>query len=159
MLQKYLLLSQLMLLFCLLRTCSGVSLKVLDFSSDNDWETDDMDNYTHATLKKKNLPSSFTICAAFMVEQWTSYKSADLFLLREDNGQIWNAVHIYSATTHTEFKIYLAGLHFHVNSESPFFPLQWTRVAFSFDHFSSTIILVVDGEQVLLKEALNIRSK
>ena len=45
------------------------SFKVLDFSFDNDGEADTKNVYTHASLQKGNIPSSFTICTAFMVEQ------------------------------------------------------------------------------------------
>ena len=45
-------------------------LKAFDFSLDNDWEPDENKSYTHASLWKENLPSSFTICSAFMVETW-----------------------------------------------------------------------------------------
>ena len=48
-------------------------LKALDFSLDNDGEPDKNKSYTHASLQKENLPSSFTICTAFMVERWTKY--------------------------------------------------------------------------------------
>ena len=43
-------------------------LKALDFSLDNDWKPDENNSYTHASLQKENLPPSFTICTAFMVE-------------------------------------------------------------------------------------------
>ena len=48
------------------------TLKVLDFSADNDNEPDSNDKYTKATLETGPLPDSFTICSAFMVEAWTS---------------------------------------------------------------------------------------
>ena len=56
-------------------------LKVLDFSLDNDWYSDDNYSFTHASLQKENFPSSFTICSAFMVEQWRKAKNSPLFLL------------------------------------------------------------------------------
>ena len=40
------------------------SLKAIDFSPDNDGKPDENNSYTHASLKKKNLPPSFTICTA-----------------------------------------------------------------------------------------------
>ena len=45
-------------------------LKALDFSLDGDWTPDANNSLTHASLQKENLPSSFTICAAFMLEKW-----------------------------------------------------------------------------------------
>ena len=63
-------------------------LKALDFSLDNDKKPDNSNSYTHASLKKENLPSSFTICTAFMVEAWTEYTDAALFVLQDDNA-LW----------------------------------------------------------------------
>ena len=45
--------------------------KAIDFSLDNDFSPDVNNSYTHASLQKENLPPSFTICTAFMVEAWT----------------------------------------------------------------------------------------
>ena len=58
----------------------------LDFSLDNDWKPDENKSYTHASLQKENLPSSFTICTAFMVEAWTKNADSFLFVLRDDRG-------------------------------------------------------------------------
>ena len=53
---------------CSVPFCSP--LKVLDFSLDNDWKPDANNSFTHASLQKENCPPAFTICIAFMVEQW-----------------------------------------------------------------------------------------
>ena len=70
---------------CILEVCSqlrkeqeyrdhyGSTLKALDFSSDNDWKVDESKSYTHASIQKKNLPPSLTICTALKVEAWTEY--------------------------------------------------------------------------------------
>ena len=79
------------------------SLKALDFSLDNDDEPDENNSYTHASLQKENLPSSFTICTSFMVEAWTKYTVANLFLLLDDRGNIWHLVEFFAADTFTEF--------------------------------------------------------
>ena len=56
--------------------------RVLDFSADNDFKPDTKGEYTGATLDAGALPESFTICSAFMVEEWTSdYQTADMFTL------------------------------------------------------------------------------
>ena len=47
------------------------SIKVLDFSLDSDGTVDDNGSYTSASLEVENLPTSFTLCGAFMVEQCT----------------------------------------------------------------------------------------
>ena len=80
--------------YCGVPFCSP--LKAFDFSLDNDWEPDENNSYTHASLWKENLPSSFTICTAFMVERWTQSVDSRLFVLRDDEGQIWHWINIYS---------------------------------------------------------------
>ena len=65
-------------------------LKALNFSLDNDWKSDKNNSYTHASLKKEDLPRSFTICTAFMVEAWAGYTSSRLFVLHADNGGVWH---------------------------------------------------------------------
>ena len=55
-------------------------LMALDFSLDNDQESDESNSYTHASLQKENLPPSFTICTAFMVEAWDDYQNAYLYV-------------------------------------------------------------------------------
>ena len=44
------------------------SLKLLDFSADNDYQRDDDGEITRAFSDFGALPESFTICSAFMVE-------------------------------------------------------------------------------------------
>ena len=64
------------------RSSISKTTRVLDFSADNDFKTDTNGEYTGATLDVGALPQSFTICSAFMVEEWTSYyQTADLFTL------------------------------------------------------------------------------
>ena len=62
-------------------------LKALDFSLDNDGKADENNSYTQATLQKENLPSSLTICTAFMVEAWTKYQNTWLYVLNNDKGE------------------------------------------------------------------------
>ena len=77
-------------------------LKALDFSLDNDYEPDENNSYTHASLQKENLPPSFTICTAFMVEAWNKYFDAKLFVLRDEKGEVWHWVQILAQDTYTE---------------------------------------------------------
>ena len=79
------------------------SLKALDFSLDNDDKADKNNSYTHASLQKENLPSSFTICTAFMVERWTEYTDLFPFVLQGDEEEFWHWVGIFAAETYTEF--------------------------------------------------------
>ena len=78
-------------------------LKALDFSLDNDWKLDESKSSTHASLQKENLPPSFTICTAFMVEAWSQDNDAWLFFLRDDIWDAWLFVGIGAMTTYSEF--------------------------------------------------------
>ena len=64
------------------RSSISKTTRVLDFSVDNDFKPDTNGEYTGATLEAGALSESFTICSAFMVEEWTSdYQTADMFTL------------------------------------------------------------------------------
>ena len=59
--------------------------KALDFSQDNDCRPDENGEFTKATFQIESLPSSFTICSAFMVEAlgeylniWSSHSSSKI---------------------------------------------------------------------------------
>ena len=144
--------------YCSVPICP--QLKALDFSSDNDWNPDMWANYTHATLKKKEMPSSFTICTSFMVDNWPLENSAFLFLLRDDSGEIWNYVQLYApAGNHTEFEIFLSGHTFQRNLPHIFFPVQWTRVCFSFNKSLSEVSLFIDGVQLVVSKVCDVKSQ
>ena len=101
-------------------------LKALDFSLDNDRKPDENNSYTHAFLRKENLPLSFTICAAFIVEAWTKSKVSELFSLRHDNGNIWNGVAMTATETYTQFGFQFEDSSASNQSETLFYPLQCT---------------------------------
>ena len=66
--------------YCSVPICGPTMLKVLDFSADNDHQTDSNGEYTMATLDVGTLPESFTICSSIMVNAWTTTtKSAFIF--------------------------------------------------------------------------------
>ena len=88
--------------YCSVPFCT---LKALDFSLDNDWKPDAKNRFTHAFLKKENLPSSFTICTAFMVEAWPDYLNAILFVLHDAEGGVWLWSQIYAEPSFTGFTI------------------------------------------------------
>ena len=124
--------------------------KALDFSLDNDCDPDENNSYTHVSLQKENLPSSFTICTAFMIEAWTEYTDAVLFGLRDEQGQNWLRVEIFAADSYTEFSFHFEDSPtFAAPAEFLFYPLQWTRVCLSQDSNTSEVRLVVDGEQLV----------
>ena len=127
-------------------------LKVIDFSLDGDWEPDANGSFTHASLWKENLPSSFTICAAFMVENWEDTNNSPLFLLLDNDGEEWLYVELYAGVGFIEFTINFASKIFSVKSPSLFFPMQWTRICFSFNSNTSLATLVVNGNQLVEKD-------
>ena len=103
------------------------SWKALDFSMDSDGQPDENNIYTLASLKIENLPPSFTICTAFMVEAWAEYTDAKLFALLGDNGEVWNWAKISAFETYTEFSFRWADSpEFSARSEILFYPLQCT---------------------------------
>ena len=128
-------------------------LKALDFSLDYDHEPDETNSYTHASLQKENLPPSFTICTAFMVDAWNEYQDARLFVLLDDNGEVWHSVKIFPQITYTQFSFEFEDSKESSNkSKILFYPLQWTRVCLSRDSNTSLVRLVVDSELVIEQE-------
>ena len=71
-------------------------IKALDFSVGSDVNNS-------ATLKKGNLPVTFTLCGAFMVERWGEYMNSPLFLLMDEDETTWFYVELYAANIYTEF--------------------------------------------------------
>ena len=141
------------------RDHSGSPLKALDFSLDNDGEPDENNNYTHASLLKENLPPSFTICTATMVEAWTKKNYGKLYLLRDNKGKRWHFVKIYAATSYTQFSfVFEDSPMFSNQSKILFYPLQWTRICLSKDSNTSLARLVVDGE-LLIEEKVKVENK
>ena len=80
------------------------TLKVLDFSEDNDHQPDSNGEYTSATLEAGPLPESFTICSALMVEAWTTeFTTTELFELLDNDGNRWGRIELNSASSYTEY--------------------------------------------------------
>ena len=74
------------------------TLKVLDFSDDNDQKRDSNDSVTGASLKVGSLPESFTVCSAMMVEPWTTeFSAARMFTLAYPDGGTWGKIDLYAA--------------------------------------------------------------
>ena len=122
---------------------------VLSFSDDNDNKADRNGEYTSATLEKENLPMSFTLCAAFMVESWnTNFNSAlVLSILAIDEHSVWGAILIHASNSYTDYELMLAGSKISKKIYKVFFPLQWTRICAMMDWpWLGQIVLVADGE-------------
>ena len=100
------------------------SMKVLDFSADNDNKPDSDGEYTSATLEGGALPESFTICMAFMLDAWsTSSISARMFVMLDpDFRDEYGSVSIDSNSYYTvEFGNMKTGIR---QSGTLYFPLQ-----------------------------------
>ena len=89
--------------YCPVVFCTQPTTKVIDFSLDVDQAPDSNGSYTSATLEKEDLPPSFTICTAFMVEAWnTEFTSAVMFTINDNGDGQWSYVTFYAASDHTE---------------------------------------------------------
>ena len=137
-------------------------LKALDFSLDNDNEPDETNSYTHAFLQKESLPSSFTMCTAYMVDawsRWAKYPATKIFVLLDDSGKDWLLITFYAAETYTKLLVKIEDSPLMENqSKILFYPLQWTRVCFSKDSNTSKVRLVVDGE-LLIEQKVKVKNQ
>ena len=136
------------------------SLKALDFSVDNDGKADQGGEFTHASLAKENFPAaSFTVCIAFMVEEWTFETRAVLYQIRkESKGSLWHQLVIKVKETNTVFEVKIGGDRFQATSTNLYFPLRWTKACLALDSNNSELRLVVDGG-LLLEQSWNASSK
>ena len=128
------------------------------FSDDIDQAPDLSGEYTKASLTKPDMPKDFTICAAYMVEAWTTDRTtAVLFQLNAWDGYMWAFVLMYAAGTYTQFSVYLGLVAVVAYSDRVLFPFTWTRVCVSLDTVTGNVLLVVNGEvleEKVQKEAL-----
>ena len=122
------------------------SLNVLDFSLDNDWKPDVGGSYSHASVWRFEVfPLSFTICSAFTLEYWGMKSiNSPLFLIKTLD-EIWLYVELIAYDINTQFVVRFSGEDFTLTSSSIFFPMQWTRVCFSYDSDSYMASMAVNG--------------
>ena len=137
---------------CQHKSTSGSScpaLKALDVSPDVTKKKGDI---TFASLEENSLPASFTICTAFMVEQWDvqSQTFAALYQLRghKNAGAIWHTLKIFAQEKDTVFEILVGGKSNQIPLSKMYFPFEWTKACVSLDSQKSEVQLVVDGEWV-----------
>ena len=143
--------------YCSLPECAAQrlpGLKVLDFSSDNDQKPDSNGRKTMAILLLGAIPESFTICSAFMVESWTTdFSTAYMFSvvdMTNDENQAF--IKIFAASNFTQYQVLLKPIQFVTQTNTIFFPLQWTRACLSLDFAARKVALVVDGQLMEEKE-------
>ena len=117
------------------------------FSDDVDHAPDSSGEYTRASLTKPDMPKDFTICAAYMVEAWTTaFASAVLFQLNDRGGDQWAYVMMYAARYYTEFNVYIGRVTVEAYIDRLLFLLMWTRVCVSLDTVTGSVRIVVNGE-------------
>ena len=122
-------------------------LKAFDFSMESDHEADTNEEYTSASVKKADLPSSFTVCSAFSVESWsTEFSNAQMFALLDSTGNYWAFLELYAAEGHTEFWAKAGDVTLTVKTEVKFFPLKWSMVCLALDFNLYLMQVVVDGK-------------
>ena len=123
------------------------------FSDDVDQAPDSSGEYTGASLTKPDMPKDFTICAAYMVEAWTTdFGSAELFTLNNRDGDPWANVMMNFGGANTEFHVYIGRVSVAAYNDHVVFPLTWTRVCVSLDTVTGSVRIVVNGE--VLEEVL-----
>ena len=117
------------------QTQSSTTLRVFDFSTDNDGKADKDGEYTSASLNAGPLPDSFTICSTYMVEAWPTKVEGRMFqiLSKEGQGKTWGRVNVRVASNFTEYGVTLGPVKFAKNIPSVLFPLQWTHACLSLD--------------------------
>ena len=127
----------------------GAKHSVVDFSEDIDGEPDSSGEFTSASLSKPDMPRDFTICAAFMVQAWTTdFTSAHLFQLRSVDNELWAYFNLYSRASSTTFTVKLGELQFVTAMNPVLFPLTWTRACLSLDTISGKVGVVVNGQLI-----------
>ena len=99
-------------------------LRLFDFTDDNDDTPDAKGSLTHATVEQPDLPISFTVCSAFMVEFWVEKFQATVFGLMSRFNH-WMFLVLNDADDAFKFSIRI-GVHTFVAAKSrpAMFPLM-----------------------------------
>ena len=119
-------------------------VKIFDLT---DHEPDSNGEYTGATLEAGPLPESFTICSALMVQAWTTeFTAAFMFVLLDNDGDKWGLIDLFATSSYTQYEVWLGSVNFINQTETVFFPLQWSRACLSLDSVAGKVMLVVDGQ-------------
>ena len=108
-------------------------------SLDSNSKVDVIESYTYASLKIENVPSSFTLCTAFMVKAWNQTLEESIFQLHGDQkNEPWLMVRIFSGDIYTRFWFKIEDSKwFSAQRKVLFYPLQWTKVCLSRDSNTS----------------------
>ena len=133
---------------------------MITFSADNNGLPDSSGEYTGASLTKPDMPRDFTICAAYMVQAWTTvYSSANLFTLYGGFDNWWGRVKLFAARKYTEVEVNLGKVFVKAKSDNLLFPLTWTRVCVSLDTVTGMVQIIYNGnilEERVYQDALDV---
>ena len=138
---------------CAVPLCPRQTVKLIDFSLafGRDMDFGQKGNWSGATLEKADLPPSFTICAAYSAEAWTTeFTQAHVWELMDDNGLFWGYMSLYISNDATSYEVWLGESYPYILAEKTtiLFPLQWTRICVSLDTDSALMTMVADGEMM-----------
>ena len=127
------------------------TIQAIDVSEDSDQNPDDEGEYTKATSFKEGLPLNFTLCMAYMTEEWkTTSAGANLFNLLRDDGKVWLRIHRepdVNFTTHWFTRGYGSIRRDWLGPSSLWFPGQWCHICLSIDS-EGYFNLMADGKVV-----------
>ena len=122
-------------------------VQVLDFSEDNDGKNDTNGEFTSATLDIKEAPPTFTICSAFMVNEWSCAWGcySMIFNLMWENGGPSLEMKTEANRTDT---LLLYGINDSnwIVQKVLLFRLQWVHICVSIDRILGSLQSVVDGQ-------------
>ena len=117
---------------------------MFSFANDVDGLPNSKGEYTGASLTKPDMPRDFTVCAAFIVEAWTtSFTSAYLFHIDDKYGNPCAYVNIDARLQYSLLMTKIGGVTFGGTYWQALFPLIWVRVCVSLDTVSGNLALVV----------------
>ena len=124
---------------------------MISFSADNNGLPDSSGEYTGASLTKPDMPRDFTICAAYMVQAWTTaYSAANLFNLYNGFGSWWGDVNLFAGRNYTQVEVNLGKVSVIAQSDHLLFPLTWSSVCVSLDSLTGMVQIIYNGN--ILKE-------
>jgi hypothetical protein len=136
--------------------CPPPTVKVLDFSMDSGTMSfDENFQFTSALLlrgQKKDLPADFTVCSAFMVENWlTVFSATRMFTILDPSGKFsagWLSLELVSGAENTQFSFRMGSGRVKGTHNSIYFPNRWIRACVTLETITTRVRLVVDGHVV-----------
>ena len=70
-----------------------------------------------------------------------------MFVLLDNDGYTWGLIILFAdGSSYTQYQVKLGPVLFSKQTDTMFFPLQWTRACLSLDSVAGKVTLVVDGQ-------------